>query len=204
MSTFRIDLGDWFSDNAAPVQRNLRRYFQGAPGDLFTGRWFETFAAMSHPDRFEASDLLAVEALSVNVNAESAAELLISERRTDFNALLAQIPADDDLWELDRTHIGAHSPAGELFAALKTLDGVGYVKAGKLMAAKRPRLIPILDRQVRELLKPATDAYWATMHTQLSDDAVRNEIDRVCATAPDGVSLLRRMDVAFWMHATQR
>ncbi len=202
MRTFRIDLGDWFSDNAPDVQRNLRRYFHGEPGDRFTGRWFETFAAMGHPDGFEASDLLAVEALSVSVNGESAAELLISERRRDFNTLLAQIP-NDDLWKVDREDIGAHSPAAELFAALKTLDGVGWVKAGKLMAAKRPRLIPILDRHVRKLLKPARGAYWVTMQTQLSDDAVRGEIDRVCATAPDGVSLLRRMDVAFWMHATQ-
>jgi len=37
---------------------------------------------------------------------------------------------------------------------LRTLPGVDWVTAGKLMAAKRPRLIPILDNKVKNFLQP--------------------------------------------------
>ena len=64
---FAFDLGEWFSNNQTQVRRNLDRYFSGKARDQFSGRWFEKFAAMGDPVRFEPSDVLAVEALSVKV-----------------------------------------------------------------------------------------------------------------------------------------
>ena len=43
------------------------------------------------PNRFEPSDVLAVEALPVEVSTESAARLLVTDAHR-FNDLLAQIP----------------------------------------------------------------------------------------------------------------
>jgi hypothetical protein len=58
---FRFDLTDWFTSNAEAVERDLKRYFGGDKSDAFTGRWFEEFAAIGDPNRFEPSDVLAVE-----------------------------------------------------------------------------------------------------------------------------------------------
>lgn len=200
-SGFALDLGDWFSDNATKIQKNLKRYFGGKNDDQFTGRWFEVFSAAGDAAQFEPSDLLAVEALSVRVPTESAALLLVTEGDR-FNKMLAKIPRDVDLWEVPRSEVEPQSTAAQLHSALKTLDDVGYVTAGKLLAAKRPRLIPILDWKVERLLEPPKNRFWVTMHDQLTDEPRRQTIAEVCTGAPRGVSLLRRIDVALWMHAT--
>src|SRR3954468_997157 len=98
MPDFGINLADWFATNAEQVDRDLTRYFGGGR-DKFTGRWFDEFAAIGDPNRFEASDVLAVEALSVKVPPEAASILLITECH-HFNGLLRQIPRDQDLWEV--------------------------------------------------------------------------------------------------------
>jgi hypothetical protein len=71
------------------------------------------------------------------------------------------------------------------------------------MAAKRPRLIPVYDNEVKPVLKPPRGRFWVMMYDQLSDEGGRQKIAKVCFAAPADVSLLRRIDVALWMHATQ-
>jgi hypothetical protein len=88
-----------------------------------------------------------------------------------------------------------------LHAALKGLDEVGGVTAGKLMAAKRPRLIPVYDAVVGGSLKPPVGRFWLTMRDQLADEGRRQVIAEACADAPAEVTLLRRIDVALWMGA---
>jgi hypothetical protein len=200
---FAFDLGEWFSGNHAQVQEDLNTYFGGAAGDRFSGRWFEKFAAMGDPNRFQPSDVLAVEALSMRVPPESATRLLITEADR-FNSLLQRIPSDGDLWQEDRSLVDSDSATHELHAMLKhDLRGVGWVTAGKLMAAKRPRLIPILDQQVERVLKPPAKRFWVTMYDQLADGGRRRTIADVCDCAPADVSLLRRIDVALWMYASR-
>lgn len=41
------------------------------------------------------------------------------------------------------------------------------------------------------------------MWDELSDKSIRTIVAEVCADAPADVSLLRRIDVALWMAATQ-
>ena len=72
VSGFGFDLANWFIENADQVDRDLTRYFGGGKSP-FTGRWFEEFAPIGDPNRFEPSDVLAVEALSVKVPPEAAA-----------------------------------------------------------------------------------------------------------------------------------
>lgn len=198
-----VDLASWFESHASSVSVNLARYFAGHKGDQFTGRHFEHYAAMGHPDRFVPSDLLAIETLSVSVPTEVAAQLLIENNRF-FSELLADIPANIDIWDVPRSILDEESPASELYRRLRTLDDVAAVKAGKLLAAKRPRLIPIYDDFVSSELKPPPGRFWLSMHEQLSDPAVRATIDTVCSSAPEHVSFLRRIDVAIWMHVWVR
>jgi Family of unknown function (DUF6308) len=203
-------MGHWdLAPNAHPsphsdeVDRNLRRYFDGEAGDQFTGRWFDHFAAIGDPNRFEASDIVAVEALSVEVPSEAAGRLLITDSER-FNSLLRAIPRTVDLWTAGRLQVTVGSAADDLHAALKELPKVGEVTAGKLMAAKRPRMIPIFDERVDQLLAPADELFWVSMYDELKDDEHRRVIEQVCRNTPSYVSLLRRIDVALWMAAAPK
>lgn len=201
MPNFGLDLAAWFTQNAEDVGRDLTRYFGGG-AEKFTGRWFEEFAAIGDPNRFGASDVLAVEALSVEVPPEAAAIMLIDQPER-FNSLLRQIPREHDLWDTRRLTVDVGSPADDLHNALRTLPGVDWVTAGKLMAAKRPRLIPILDNKVRDFLQPPDGLFWVKLYDELADESRRAVINDACRSAPHHVSLLRRIDVALWMAATQ-
>lgn len=194
---FAFDLAEWFSTNAEQADHDLRRYFGGGR-DAFTGRWFEEFAAIGDPNRFEASDVLAVEALSVKVPPESAARLIVAESER-FSQRLRAIPREVDLWEVNRNVVDEHSDAHALHADLKTLPGVGWVVANKLLAAKRPRLLPVLDNEVWNFLRPPSGQFWLPLHDELSDPTRRFAIAAACQAAPSHVSLLRRIDVALWM-----
>jgi len=201
MPSFGLDLANWFTTHADQVESHLKRYFGGGK-DKFTGRWFDEFAAIGDPNRFEASDVLAVEALSVEVPPEAASTLLITESER-FNSLLRQIPREQDLWDVGRLTVDVGSPAEYLHIALRTLPRVDWVTAGKLMAAKRPRLIPILDNKVKDFIHPPDGLFWVKLHDELADESRRAAIARACRAAPPQVSLLRRVDIALWMAATQ-
>jgi hypothetical protein len=153
-----------------------------------------------NPNRFEATDIVAVEALSVEVRSEAAARLLITDTER-FNALLRAIPREVDLWAVGRLNVSVGSAAHDLHGALKQLPKVGGVTAGKLMAAKRPRMIPIFDERVDQILAPRDELFWVSMYDELKDDERRDVIERVCQNAPPYISLLRRIDVALWMAA---
>jgi Family of unknown function (DUF6308) len=199
MTRFAFDLADWFSRNADQVRQDLVEYFADGK-DGFTGRWFEDFAAISDPNRFEAADILAIEALSVAVPTNAAAALLITDSE-QYNSLLRQIPRERDLWMVRRLDVNVGSPAEELHQALRKLRGIDWVVAGKLLAAKRPRLLPILDNEVNNYLKPPKELFWVSMHDELADSSRRQTISDVCDIAPLHVGLLRRIDVALWRAA---
>jgi hypothetical protein len=197
---FAVDLGDWCQEYAAQIKADFDTYFSS-----FNGRHFERFSALgsADPDRFAATDILAVEALSVGVPPNSAAKLLDTEAE-DFNALLRAIPADKDLWETDPVDLGEGRPALTLYRRLKGLDGVGPVTANKLLAAKRPRLLPVIDSVVTAVLQPPGGKFWLPLRNQLADVERRKKIADIVSCAPDNVTLLRRIDVALWMHGSAR
>lgn len=193
---FAVDLGDWCHEHAEQIKRDFDRYFQS-----FNGRHFERFSAMGSADpyRFVATDILAVEALSVGVPPNSTAKLIDTEAE-EFGAMLRDIPPDKDLWEVKPSDLDKNSPASKLYYRLTALRGVGPVTATKLMASKRPRLMPVIDTLVSKLLQPPAGRFWLPMHNQLADPERRKKIADVVSCAPDNVTLLRRIDVAVWMH----
>ncbi len=75
-------------------------------------------------------------------------------------------------------------------------------KTSKLLAAKRPYLVPIRDSVVEHLLG-AGKAWWAPMRELAKDERVRTLVDHVSAeVVPDNVSYLRRLDVVLWTHGS--
>lgn len=203
MDHFAIgDLGEWFGRNKKQVRDDLGDYFEddASANDRYSGRWFDRYAAKSDPARFQASDFTAIETLGVRVDPETVALLLLEDRAADFNRLLARIPTEVELGSKDALKaIDAGSDARKLHKALIHLYDIKGVKASKLIAAKRPHLIPVIDKKVEDLLQPKKDLFWLTMHHELADPERRKAIEGVCDNAPSHVSLLRRIDVALWM-----
>ncbi|MEV4560496.1 DUF6308 family protein [Kitasatospora sp. NPDC049285] len=200
--------------------RLLRSYFtrRRSRGDLaYSGAYFERFAGGGDrpeaADRFDADDLVAITMLSVSVAAHGAVDLL-TDPEGHWQRLLSAIPRDARLEDpaSDRL-IAPGGPAWELWERLAnpngayptSPDGVGSVVAGKLLARKRPRLVPVYDRRVKALFhRPATDhTFWASLATALraDDGAFRAQLALLRAESGIGedIGILRVLDVIAWM-----
>jgi hypothetical protein len=114
--------------------------------------------------------------------------------------------ADDESEHL----IAQGGPAWELWQLLREIKPrpqdkkhLGSVAAGKLLARKRPQLIPVYDSYVRKILRrPWNDqTWWSDLRCQLvKDDALVGELESVRARAGAGhLSLLRTFDIMCWM-----
>lgn len=188
---------DYLTDDSSAHQiaHDLDQYFRS-----YIGRYFECFVARSSPDCFTSEDLCAAAALSVPFTGDAAADLLI-ERADHFNALLnaeGMPPSSADLRSVDEEALVDDSPLATLYAELKSLDQVSYVRASKLLAAKRPALVPIRDSVVEKFLG-AGEEWWRPYRELVTLDGIAERLFRLSPSVPDDVTLLRRVDVALWM-----
>lgn len=75
--------------------------------------------------------------------------------------------------------------------------------AGKLLARKRPRLLPVYDKVVRCALGRPRPSFWLALYAALREDdrALHRQLLalRQVAGVPEAVSALRVCDVAVWM-----
>jgi hypothetical protein len=157
-----------------------------------------------------ADDVLAVSFLSVQVTARAAIGL-IETHAGEVSELLKRIPTDLDLSAVAPDEyaevLGSQSPANQLWRLLRGSDsyrwGIGPTTASKIMARKRPRLIPIFDSVVGPLMgHPTSDGQWETWHSVLTDGSglpERLRMIRGKAAIEHDISDLRTMDVVLWM-----
>ena len=181
----------------------LTTYFHSG---TFTGGRFEFLAGGG--DRAEvanfidADDIVAVSLLSVRIPGRANLQIL-EARREEIGELLRGIPTDVDLWDASEGDIAPDSPADRLWTLLERLPGSGWVTAGKLLARKRPRLVPVYDQFVHSALqRPADDeSFWLSLREALrSDQSIVDRLRELKELASlDGVSPLRVLDVAIWM-----
>lgn len=143
--------------DTAPAVDLLSRYFHTTLDDgspTYTGARFETFQgggdAPAVADTFTAADLVAVSLLSVDVPGAAALRIL-GDDADNLNRPLSRIPADRELRDAADDEIGPSSPAEQLWAVVRSA-GVGRVTTSKLLARKRPDLLPVIDTVVTEVL----------------------------------------------------
>src|SRR3546814_9725981 len=166
----------------------------------YTGRHFEEFISRSDPTRFTSEDLAALSCLGVELKGGAVAELLVT-RADELNELLNAPDMPDttaDLRHVDKAVIADTSPLSSTYNRLKTIDGIGYVRASKLLAAKRPALVPIRDRAVERFLN-AGDAWWAQYLGIVQDPKLVDRVQELSEHVPERVTLPRRVEVAFCM-----
>jgi hypothetical protein len=172
----------------------VARYFD--PLGPFAG---STFDLLGHnpPTAFSTDDLLAVTLLDVRIPPASVRRLL---RNREIGGYLAEIPVEVPLWEADDATVRAADALWRYLRETADLPGIGWVITGKLLARKRPHLVPIFDSVVRDALAPGSDGYWADLRVALSDEERRARIDALRPPALDPrISTLRVLDAAVWM-----
>ncbi|MDT0434969.1 DUF6308 family protein [Streptomyces sp. NPDC005840] len=204
--------GAWLSGLVASDQapRHLAEYFRAvAPGEAagYTGSRFERLGGGGDrpetADTVTADDLVAVQTLSVSVPSRVALDLLEGGLGRDLRELLRRVPRDLDMADAARTDLDRNSPAHAAWELLRGQDKVGWVVAGKILARKRPRLVPVYDSVVRCALG-APREFWLGLHGALRADgrALHTGLlelrDR--AGVPGTVGALRVCDVLIWKH----
>lgn len=127
--------------------------------------------------------------------------LLFGDFAIRVNDLLSRIPERRPLWRIgvDELHDRNAAPAA-LWHALLELHNVGPTKVSKLMARKRPHLIPIFDSVIGARIAGVVD-YWRVFHAFLSRDANRDSVEalRPAGTDDGTTPTLRLLNTAVWM-----
>ncbi|MEU4464101.1 DUF6308 family protein [Streptomyces sp. NPDC024017] len=148
-----------------------------------------------------ADDLIAVQTLSVGIPAQATLDLLEGDLGVRLSKLLTSVRVDIDM--VEAADLADGSPAHTAWQLLRDQPGIGWVTAGKLLARKRPHLVPVYDQVVRCVLgRP--ESFWFDLHAALRSVnwALHHELIalRQVAELPQTVSVLRICDVVLWMY----
>lgn len=193
----------------------LKRYYRKVDGKhAFDGASFESLGSEdTNPFSITPADLLALSTLSIPVKGHTAIDLLSNRVQAQTTALLRDIPEQasiDDEDALKHLAEGGASPASELWAVISDVDGMGPVYTSKLLARKRPALIPVYDKVVdAQLALGGTLEMWTRFHEWVNrpedGDTLINRARNLHAKAglAAHVTPLRVIDVVLWMDGKQ-
>jgi hypothetical protein len=188
---------------------DLRRYFQPdlMPGaaPTYSGSRFEALAGggdrQTTADRITSDDLVAVSLLAVDVPGDVSLQLLEGVLGDEVARWLALIPTNVAIHdEAAAEALGRHSPAWMAWELLDEPHDMGPTKVSKLLARKRPGLVPVWDDVVRCVLgRP--DHPWAYVRELFAGGQLHERLVIAAREAgvPAHVSALRMLDVILWM-----
>lgn len=194
-------------DGADPSEL-VKQYVGGA----YTGAAFDVYG---HNDPFAIApdDLIAVTMLSIQINENSTAAIrpsaivALRAKAGQIAALLTQLPLDRDLHTLTQGEFDAWlapgSPGDALYALIRQDISFPRVATHKLLARKRPSLLPIRDTVVERALglTGPDDGWWRPWwRTLTTDDAIVSQLRAVRRSAgTEHLSLLRVADIVIWL-----
>ena len=184
---------------------HLKTYFGLSDGAAYTGAHFERLAGGGDRpgtrDVVCADDLIAVTMLSVEIRP-TAALAFLEKRSAEITEHLQQIPTDLQLVDAPAPFFASDSPAHRLWRLFHSEPGIGWVTAGKLLARKRPHLIPVYDSVVRTATG-GSDTYWQPLARALAADGrwLQGHLGHLRSMSGIGedISTIRVFDVIVWM-----
>ncbi len=187
---------------------HLTRYLAGG----YMGGAFETYGT-NDPTAISGDDLLAVTMLSIHIRPHSKAAisptgiLRLETSSKQIELLLTELPTDRDLHTLDDVEfdawLGPGSAGDALYSVVRRQAHLPRVATHKVLARKRPRLMPIRDTIVEEALGMSTTPawwrpWWETVH---SDEEIVARLGTIRHLAgARHLSLLRAADIVVWMN----
>lgn len=199
---------------------HIRTYFgqqvNGRP--RYTGSRFETFGGggdINEPNRVTAADLIAVSMLSVHVPAQAAIGIL-ENLECEIESLLSQIPVETRIEDLRATDFEVFferdAPASALWRLLRQKEdswGIGQTTASKILARKRPHLIPIYDSVIAAQVQISnSSAQWELWFEAFQNDAGGIFVNRLHTIRETSgqvhLSILRVLDIILWMEGKSK
>ena len=194
---------EYFVDEARAEAVDRLKEYQGKTGFHFD-RIRDT-----NPFTITARDIVAVSMLSVEVPASVSVWLLEGKGAEVTGNLLRDIePPDVKIWD-DDVNLQSDSPAWTLWNVVDGQRGMGATKTSKLLAAKRPHLLPVSttssvmrSSRGREERTSERD-YWDLWREVLrGPDGVelRSAVEEVRREAgyDESTSILRVIDIVVW------
>lgn len=180
---------------------------------FYSGSKFETFAGggdQNDPNRISAEDLVAVSMLSVHVPAQAALGILdglAEDLEGHLKCLPVEARFEDLTHEQFQEYLGDSGPAAAAWSLLRQPGarwGVGQTTASKILARKRPHLVPIYDSVVAGSVGMADSAdQWTRWNAAFRGEGGAAGIDMLKNIRDESgqghLSLLRVLDIAIWM-----
>ncbi|WP_080796168.1 DUF6308 family protein [Corynebacterium pacaense] len=204
------------TDDVDTAASYLREYYgerfrlPDAVPPRYSGAYFDGFdpsgQLSSSPNIITADDLLSLSLLSTPINGSSAVQLLFDHRSTIQN-YLETIPTDRTLADYSEPLSSENFAAWRLENFLtSTIPGVGWTRASKLIARKRPLLYPIYDSVVSQVLGTVKGGHLNFIRESMNRPEISNRIDvlRQETQLSDIVPDLRIFDVVAWMEGRAR
>lgn len=195
------------------AEEYVREYYTR---DQFYGSAFDD--TLTVPYQFTEQDLLRLSLLSVPASGSIVRDLqrgfftepLDECGGVSLNALLAEIPQNLAFEDLDdeefQNHLAVGSPADTLWKAITKISPtrnweMGQTSTSKLLAAKRPHLIPIYDSVVEKAFgKSGSADHWTDMRELFTqDEDLASQLRSLSKLSGKRVSVIRLLDVVLWM-----
>jgi len=177
----------------------LKEYFHGGK---FAGAAFNKFCEAENaesPNRLTASDVLALSLLSDPVATNAVMKLV---NQDVWEKYLLELGADREFVSVPSAQIMNGTWLGyKIETLLREIPGVGETTATKLLARKRPNLVPIVDSKVR-LAVGNPRSYWRGLYQWLTMNNGANVelLERMRADANlQNESVIRIFDVLAWL-----
>ncbi|OBA44033.1 hypothetical protein A5766_00125 [Gordonia sp. 852002-51296_SCH5728562-b] len=180
----------------------------------FSGSRFERFAGggdrVGVTNEFTSDDLVAVTLLSVNIPGQTSLRIL-GDRDLDYrnglSTLLRQIPTDIELVDASDEVL---EKAEALWSQVRQNHDVGRTKTSKLLARKRPHLLPVIDSVVTTAVGhvPGKHSFYRNLRAALNADDRRLHSHLIAlrdkADVGDDISAIRVFDILAWMWGSGR
>lgn len=189
----------------------LRAYFRGFDGARFHDYDLEA----SHTDRITPGDLVAVTFLSMEISRRTSSGITpqmacaIEDLAAEITGHLRGVPSDRELHTLSSDEfnrwLGKNSPGERLWRILR--EGLRFhrVATYKLLARKRPHLMPIRDSAADRALGKG-QLWWRPWWEALSSSpvTVHRLMELRSEVGLPELSLLRVADIVIWMRFNTR
>lgn len=176
----------------------------------WAGAKFDVVGADPVPNSFSDADFVAVTMLSMSISWTRRRGItprrILSLRQMEEKtaALLGDVDARKELHTLTHDEyvkvFGPNGTVRELFNLLASELKLGEVAAHKLLARKRPRLVPIRDSKAEKVLgRP--DSWWQSWHEAVRTPEVMATLKFLNGLPGNAhLSLLRVADIVVWMN----